>query len=101
MSEITTYFCLAVADPGFPKGGAPTLGGLGGRRRQHTILPSFPKNCMKLKEFEHPGGGGGGPVWWVPHGIKIKCESDKHEDNQNAMQISFLSGSKDQGNFRK
>ena len=27
--------------------GAPTLGG----GRQHTILPNFPKNCMKLKEF--------------------------------------------------
>ena len=24
--------------------------------RQHTILPKFPKNCMKLKEFEPPGG---------------------------------------------
>ena len=24
--------------------------------RQHTILPKFPKNCMKLKEFG-PGGG--------------------------------------------
>ena len=25
--------------------------------RQHTILPNFPKNCMKLKEFGPPGGG--------------------------------------------
>ena len=24
--------------------------------RQHTILPKFPKNCMKLKEFGPPGG---------------------------------------------
>ena len=24
--------------------------------RQHMILPKFPENCMKLKEFE-PGGG--------------------------------------------
>ena len=32
--------------------GVPTLrGGL----CQHTILPNFPKNCMKLKEFG-PGG---------------------------------------------
>ena len=38
---------LPVADPGFPRGGgANTPGG-----RQHTILPNFPKNCMKLKEF--------------------------------------------------
>ena len=36
----------AEADPGFPRGGAPTPWG-----RQHTILPKFPKNCMKLKEF--------------------------------------------------
>ena len=42
----------AVADPGFPQGGgANSPGG-----RQHTILPNFPKNCMKLKEFGPPGG---------------------------------------------
>ena len=43
---------LTVADPGFPRGGAPTPRGGG---RQHMILPNFPKNCMKLKEF---GSGG-------------------------------------------
>ena len=43
---------LAVADPGFPRGGgANSPGGC-----QHTILPNFPKNCMKLKEFGPPGG---------------------------------------------
>ena len=26
------------------------------RGRQHTILPYFPKNCMKLKEFGPQGG---------------------------------------------
>ena len=26
---------------------------------QHIIWPNFPKNCMKLKEFGPPGGGGG------------------------------------------
>ena len=30
----------------FPEEGASTPGG-----RQYTILPKFPKNCMKLKEF--------------------------------------------------
>ena len=30
----------------FPRGG-----------RQHTILPKFPENCMKSKEFGCPGGG--------------------------------------------
>ena len=33
-------------------GGANSPGG----GRQHTILPKFPKNCMKLKEFGPPGG---------------------------------------------
>ena len=37
----------------FPRG-APTP-----RGRQHTILPNFPENCMKSKEFGRPGGGGG------------------------------------------
>ena len=35
----------------FPEVGAPTFQG-----RPHKILPNFPKNCMKLKEFG-PGGG--------------------------------------------
>ena len=39
--------------PGFyPRRGRQLPGGA----RQHTILPKFPKNCMKLKEFGHPGG---------------------------------------------
>ena len=40
--------CISVADPGFPKGGGTNSPGEG---RQHTMLPNFPKNCMKLKEF--------------------------------------------------
>ena len=49
----TIKICLIpVADPGFPRGGgANSPGG-----RQNTILPKFPKNCMKLKEFGPPGG---------------------------------------------
>ena len=44
---------LPVADPGFPRGGgANSPGG-----RQRMILPYFPENCMKLKEFGPPGGG--------------------------------------------
>ena len=35
----------AVEDPGLPRG-----------EEQHTNLPNFPKNCMKLKEFGPPGG---------------------------------------------
>ena len=31
------------------------------RGRQHTILPNFPQNCMKLKEFWPLGRGGTRP----------------------------------------
>ena len=44
----------AVADPGFPpgEGANPRVGeGDGGWRRRHTILPNFPKNEIKWKEF--------------------------------------------------
>ena len=46
---------IPVADLGFPRGGGANSPG-GGGGRQHTILPKFPKNCMKLKEFGPPGG---------------------------------------------
>ena len=45
-----------MADPGFPRGGGANSRGGG---RQDTILLKFPKNCMKLKKFRLPGGGGG------------------------------------------
>ena len=40
-----------MADPEFPRGGGanPPTG------HEHTILPNFPKSCLKLKEFG-PGG---------------------------------------------
>ena len=54
-------FLVTGADPGFPVGGgANPLGG-----RQHTILPNFPKNCMKLRKFWWSVGGalaGGAPL---------------------------------------
>ena len=34
----------------FPEEGVPTPG-VGGGGHQHTILPNFPKNCIKFKEF--------------------------------------------------
>ena len=43
---------IPVADPGFPRGGGTNSPG----GRQHTILPYFPENCMKLKESGPPGG---------------------------------------------
>ena len=47
-----TVYIKPVADPGFPRGGGANSSG----GRQHMILPNFPKNCMKLKEFEPRGG---------------------------------------------
>ena len=49
--NLIVAYGLAMADPGSPQGGgANSPGG-----RQHTILPIFLKNCMKLKEFESGG----------------------------------------------
>ena len=45
---LTKY--LAVADPGFSPGGAPTS-------KIAIIFQIFAKNCMKMKEFGPPGGG--------------------------------------------
>ena len=47
---------FTVADPGFPRGDGTNSPG--GGALQHTILPNFPKTCMKLKEF--------GPRWPIP-----------------------------------
>ena len=49
----SNFFHYPVADPGFPRGGELPGAGAG---RQHTNLPNFPKNCMKLKEFGPHGG---------------------------------------------
>ena len=50
---------LPAVDPGFRRGGGGgTNSPGGGGGRQHTILPNFPNNHMKLKEFGCPGGGG-------------------------------------------
>ena len=64
----------AVADPGFPRGGgANSPGG-----RQHTILPYFPKNCMKLKEFG--SGGGARPKFYYvdPPLISVDTQNGYH-----------------------
>ena len=49
----------AGADPGFPVGG-----GANSPRRgcQHTNLPDFSKNCMKLRKFLS-GGDATAPPW--------------------------------------
>ena len=46
---------MSGADPGFAVGGSPNPPGEG---RQHTNLPDFPKNCMKLRKFWSVRGGG-------------------------------------------
>ena len=57
MSVSNTRYAYAYpgADPGIPVEGAPTVRG-GGGRRQHTKLPNFPKNCIKLRKFRAVGG---------------------------------------------
>ena len=52
----TSWFLWVVTPPDariqdFSEVGSPTLQG----RYQHTILPNFPKNCMKLKKILTPG----------------------------------------------
>ena len=44
----------------FPEVGRQLSEGRGGC--QHNILPNFPKNCMKLKEFGPPGSVPRGPL---------------------------------------
>ena len=61
MTDTCENITYPVADPGFPRGGgANSPGGC-----QHTILPNFPKNCMKLKEFGPPGGGARPKFYYV------------------------------------
>ena len=63
-------YVKSVADPGFPRGGVPTPGG-----GQHMILPNFPKNCMKLKEFGSPGRGGHASLAPPPHPLRSSTGS--------------------------
>ena len=57
-----------VEDLGFPRGGgANSPGG-----RQHTILPNFPQNCMKLKEFG-PWGGVRPKFYYVDLPLHTTC----------------------------
>ena len=59
-------------DPGFPvEGDANPPGGC-----QHTILPNFPKNCMKLRKFWSVGGAplrSATPLTNTHHGTRHKC----------------------------
>ena len=50
VSFFNHWLPLAVADPGFSPGGAPTP-------KVAIIFQIFAKNCMKMKEFGPPGGG--------------------------------------------
>ena len=57
-----------MADPGFPRGGGANPFGGG---RQHMILPNFPTNCMKLKEFGPQGRPSRSPLDPPPHYTKF------------------------------
>ena len=48
-----TKLTIAVADPGFPRGGGANPKGGG---REPIIWPIFPENCMKMKKFWARGG---------------------------------------------
>ena len=51
ITKSISFTTLTVADPGFSPGGAPTP-------KIAIIFRIFAKNCMKMKEFGPPGGGG-------------------------------------------
>ena len=72
----TILACMPVADPGFPRGGCANPRGRG----QHTILPNFPKKCMKLKEF----GLGGGPAFlvYLPRSANAVADPGLRTDNR-------------------
>ena len=74
-----------VADLGFPRGGGVNSPGGGGR--QHTILPNFPKNCMKLKEFGPPGGRGSRPKFYY---IDPPLDHHKMTDQSSLSNAKFL-----------
>ena len=78
----------SVADPGFPRGGgAKSPGG-----RQHTILANFPKNCMKLKEFGPPGGGGARPkFYYVDPPLEVVASGRKSDVFASPLPMSAKS----------
>ena len=43
-----------MVDPGFPRGGDANLNGVAANR---LFWPTFPKNCMKMKNSDPEGGG--------------------------------------------
>ena len=79
-----------MADLGFPGEGAPTSQG----GRQHTILPNFPKNCMKLKEFGPPGGGARPKFYYVdpPLLTEMKDQTKQTGLSKQRYQRLFLIG---------
>ena len=68
----------------FPQVGVPTLQ----EGRQHTILPKFPENCMKLKEFGPRGGRG--CVSLVP----LRSATAKVNLKIKVMSVAIIGGSK-------
>ena len=59
--SLDVHLSYSVADPGFSPGGAPTP-------KSAIIFQFFAENCMEMKEFGPPGGGGARP--WRPPWIR-------------------------------
>ena len=59
--------------------------------RQHTILPNFPKNCMKLKEFGPPGGGARPKFYYVdPPLVITEYDLSSHSFTESENLFSYL-----------
>ena len=54
--------------------------------RQHTILPNFAKNCMKLKEFGPPGGGGRASKILLCRSATAHC-TEKHPSPRSMIKL--------------
>ena len=72
-----------MADPGFPRGGGAKSRGW----RQYTILPKFPKNCMKLKEF---GPGGRPKFYYVDLSLRSRFQNLSYPPHRSCGKVMFL-----------
>ena len=76
------------ADPGFPIGVGANPSVEGGR--QHTILPNFPKNCMKLKKFWSIGGRAGCSPHPPPHTLDPKLKLVENQRRRKLLTPKFM-----------
>ena len=86
-----TYFGHQWRIQDFPRGGGANSRWGGGRQR--TILPKFPRNCMKLKEFGPSGGASKLLLCRFATGHDInrrKIETESVEDNDCSLFAAYL-----------